>query len=385
MPITITARGSRHQLRVKHALLPRPFYFTFDSAAEARGYGEQLDALLARGIVPGELLAGTPQGDDPLLVELIRAYTLAAAPTDSDNALLDTLLAEVIGLRVSGLSFQWADGFVRSLKLKRNLAPGTIRKRVGALARVVDWHLRRSTPREQLPPANALRLLPRGYSLYTRGEVATLEAQGKGQSGKRDQARDRRLAPGDEARILAVLDGVRRPDRERAIAADPAFRLLFELILVTGLRLREAYSLRVDQLDLPLRIIRVEGSKGHRGQIKPRTVPLGTAMAERLRAWCAGRIGRLFPFWDGTPEDLKPATARLSARFGVAFSYAGVDDLTEHDLRHESTCRWVELRDPRGGWAFSEIEVCRIMGWSDTKMMLRYASLRGEDLAVRMV
>ena len=36
------------------------------------------------------------------------------------------------------------------------------------------------------------------------------------------------------------------------------------------------------------------------------------------------------------------------------------------------------------GWVFSEIEICRIMGWSDTRMMLRYASLRGSDLASRL-
>ena len=45
-------------------------------------------------------------------------------------------------------------------------------------------------------------------------------------------------------------------------------------------------------------------------------------------------------------------------------------DFREHDLRHEATCRWVELRNATG-WVFSEIEVCRIMGWSDTRMMLR--------------
>ena len=151
-----------------------------------------------------------------------------------------------------------------------------------------------------------------------------------------------------------------------------------------GLRLREAYTLRVDQIDLQRRFISVEGSKGHRGQVKPRTVPLKPALAERLRLYLRGRVGRIFSFWDGTPADLKKTTARLSARFSVLFAYARVDDFTEHDLRHEATCRWVELRTPAGGWVFSEIEVCRIMGWTDPKMMLRYTSLRGEDLAARL-
>ena len=75
---------------------------------------------------------------------------------------------------------------------------------------------------------------------------------------------------------------------------------------------------------------------------------------------------------------------RLSARFGTLFAYAGVTDMTEHDLRHCATCMWFGLRDAGGRWVFSEIEICRIMGWSDTRMALRYASLRGEDLAARL-
>lgn len=64
---------------------------------------------------------------------------------------------------------------------------------------------------------------------------------------------------------------------------------------------------------------------------------------------------------------------------------AQVHGLAEHDLRHEATCRWFELRRPGGGgWVFSDIEICRIMGWSDPKMALVYASLRGEDLAARI-
>jgi integrase len=382
MPVNVQPRGARFQLRVKHKLLQRPFFFTFDSDTDARSYGTQLDALLARGVVPNELLADKPKGEDPLLVEIVRGYTQAGAITDSDDELLTTMLPELVGLRVSSLSFQWADHYVRDLKLVRNMAPGTIRKRVGALGRVVDWHLRRITPLDQLPPANALRLLPRGYSLYTRGEATALEAEGR--SSKHDEQRDRRLEPGELADILAALEGERRPDRERALSADPAFRLLFLLILHTGLRLREAYRLRVDQVDLRRGIIRVEGSKGHRGKLKPRTVPLVAELLVELQAWCRGRIGLMFPFWNGTPEDLRPATSRLSVRFGALFDYAGVADVTEHDLRHEATCRWIELRDPRGAWLFSELEICKIMGWSNTNMMLRYASLRGEDLAARL-
>ncbi len=382
MSVSVQARGDKHQLRVKHRLLPKPFFATFGTDAEARSYGDQLHALLERGVVPAELLAPEPKGDDPLLVEVIRQYTKAAPLTESDDLLLGVMLGEIVGVRVSQVTYAWADGYVRRLKA-RKLAPGTIRKRVGALARVLDWRIRMCTPTGAQPLANALRLLPVGYSAYSRAEAVEIEAAGD--EVPRDVHRDRRLTAAELQRITAVLAGQKRDDRERALEVDPAFTMFFWLVIHTGMRLREAYRLRADQVDLQRLVINVEGTKGHRGVLKPRLVPITPALEPLLRAYCRGRIGLLFPFWDGTPDQLKKATARLSARFAVLFDYARVPNVTEHDLRHEATCRWVELRNPRtGSWAYSDIEICRVMGWADPKMMVRYASLRGEDLAARL-
>lgn len=385
MSISVQARGDKHQLRVKHALLPKPYFRTFDTDTEATNYGQQLRALLDQGVVPQELIAAPARGaDDPLLVEIIRGYTKAAPLTDSDDALLGVMLPELAGLRVSGVTYLWAEGYVTGLKTKQHLAPGTIRKRVGVLGRVLDWHLRRISAAGQHPPANPLRLLPRGYSMYTAGDAEALARRDL--EVKHDITRDRRQAPDEEARIVAALAGEKRPDRERGLVVDPEFTMLYHLIADTGLRLREAYRLRVDQVDLARRIIHVDGSKGHRGVIKPRTVPIKAALLARLTVYCRGRVGLLFSFWNGSPLpiELRRTTAKLSTRFGVLFAYAQVPDMSEHDLRHEATCRWVELRRPGGGWVFSDIEICRIMGWTNPKMMLRYASLRGEDLSARL-
>lgn len=387
MSVSVQARGGRFQLRVVHRLLPRPFFHTFPTEPEARTYGDQMQALLDAGVVPAELLAQAPKGDDPLLVEVIRSYVKSQPVTVSDDQLLGVMLSELVGVRVSGVTYAWADAYVRQLKRKRNdggkpLAPGTIRKRVGVLARVLDWRIRMTTPAGEVPLANAMRLLPDGYSAYSRSEAAALQAAD--QPVPQDVTRDRRLGPGDEERILAALAGAKREDREWSLDVDPAFAMLFVLIVHTGMRLREAYRLRADQVDLKRLVINVEGSKGVRGMIKPRQVPIKPVLEPLLRDYLRGRIGRLFPFWDGTEQELKRTTSRLSARFTALFRYAKVPDFSEHDLRHEATCRWVELRSPRGGWAFGDIEICRIMGWTDTRMMLRYASLRGEDLAARM-
>lgn len=382
MAISVQSRSGGFQLRVTHRLLPRPFFHTFADEGAARAYGLQLRGLLDKGIVPAELLAQPAKAvNDVLVATLVRGY-LDGAPglTDSDTELLDSILRlrEVEALRVSGITARWCDDYVRRLKV-RQLAPGTIRKRVGALARVIDWHHRDTGA----TAANALRLMPTGYSQYSQREADELGKRGL--AARSDTARDRRLLPEEGARIRAALEGVKRADRERPWPADPSFVMLFDLILGTGMRLSEAFKLRVDQLDLVRRVARVDGSKGARGKLKPRVVPLRPGLAAQLQAYCAGRIGLLFPYWDGSKPGARAAGQRLSQRFHTLFDYAGVADFTEHDLRHEATCRWFTLRDERGAWVFSDIEICRIMGWTNTQMALRYASLRGEDLAARLV
>lgn len=377
--------GGAQQLRVTHRLLPKPFFWTFkgaDAKAQAEDYRDKLQSLLSRGIVPQEMLAAPAKGEDPLIAEIISQYERSATPTDSDLALLKLIRVETPGLRASALTYAWVEDWVRRLKLEANLAPGSIRKRVGCLARVYDWHLKRVTAKGSAMPANPLRLLPRGYSQYTAADAEHVDEV------KFDETRDRRLAPEEESRIRLALAGVKRVDRERPLQVDEELTLLFDLILDTGLRLREAYTLVPSQIDVEKGFINVQGTKASRGQRKPRTVPLKKHLRPRLREWCKGKRSRVFQsLWDGDTDKkaLARTTARLSVRFMTLFRYAEVHDFTEHDLRHEATCRWFLLRDARGAWVFSEIEICRIMGWTNTKMALRYASLRGEDLADRLL
>jgi integrase len=379
MAINIQARGAGHQLRVTHRLLEKPFFFTFPEEDAARQYGAQLHALLERGIVPQELLdparkAGPGRRVDPLFIEITRDYVQNGSPADSDLDLISAVNDATAGMRVSHITFGWIQTYVESLK-KRERAPSTIRKRIGLMGRIYDRHMAQN--REQVLH-NPFRELPVGYSLYGRDAEVVV----------RDEARERRLAPGEEAAIRATLRGVKRDDRERAWVQKPdvEFELFFDLIASTGLRLLEAYRLRIDGVDAKRRLLHVDGSKGARGAAKPRIVPLSTEMTKRLVSWCGERTGLVFSYWDGdtSRQALKKATGRLSRRFATLFEYAGCADLTEHDLRHEATCRWVTMRAPHGGWLFSDIEVAKVMGWSDLSMMLRYASLRGEDLSSRL-
>lgn len=385
MATSIQTRGGRHQLRVKHALLPRDFFFTFPERPQAEAYRDQLVEMLGKGVVPAALLTKAEgQEDTTALPRVISGYEAAATPAESELPVLKLLRTDLAKITVAEVTYPWVESFVKGMKTKDNLAPGTIRKRVGALARAMDWHFKSVTPKGASVPQNPLRMLPRGYSQYTAAETALVERAGG--EGKVDETRDRRLLPDEEHRCRLALSGTKRVDRERPLAADPELADLFDLILDTGIRLSEGFRLRIEQVDTEKGVLRLEGSKAARGQRKPRVVPLKKHLRDRLRARCKGRkTGLVFSFWDGTLEGVRKTTNRLSARFSTLFEYAAVGDFTEHDLRHEATCRWFELRDDSGRWMFSEIEVCRIMGWTSTKMALRYASLRGEDLADRLL
>lgn len=377
--------GGKFELCIQHKLLPRRVYLTFTDEAQATQYGEQCDRLLRSGIVPAGLVEDKAQPQERLSI-ILRAWINSGTPAPTEVDVLVRLQGELGALRIDDLTYTWAQAWVSDLKLAANYSPGTIRKRVGALSRCLDDYLRKH-PDVQV--ANPLRLLPRGAASYNAKDAAQLEKLDK--KVRLDVVRERRLKPSEYQRIIAALAGEKRHDRERALELPDAdaLRMLFLLIYYTGIRLREAYTLRVSQLKMRERTLRVSSSKQWYGRVKLRDVPMRRELHAALTHYLGlkehGDGELLFPWWDGEPTTLAAVTSRLSARFRTLFEYARCDGLTEHDLRHEATCAWYELKAPDGHWMFRDKEVEKIMGWAPgSKMPARYASFRAEDLAQRL-
>lgn len=369
----------RWEVRITNKLLTRPHYKTCVSRFDAEQYAAQIESLLAQGVVPVELYEQPVRESAITVGRVIREFLASVAVPPSDAKILSLLEASIGGERIASWTYQRVEAWVRQFKIEANLAPGTIRKRVGALARCFDWVLQRYPGRLA---ANPLRSLPKRYSAYTEKESSELKKTGR--SIRVDISRDRRLADGEEAEILRCIDGHKRPDRERPLDMPERdhFRALFLLIINTGLRLREAYSLRAWQIDLDKKTINVGESKRKKGRQVPITPGVYPALVFLKDG--KGDDDLVFPWWPGDRKDLDRVTSRLSRAFARLFEYANCKDLTEHDLRHEATCRWVLLKDRRGNWIYRDNEICKIMGWSDPRQMLRYASLRGSDLSNRL-
>lgn len=363
-------KNGTFELRVVHRALPKAYYTTHDSENDAHRYAERLVAALDRGEVPPELRQA-PAGRQTPASQALRAYLKDAPIAASDRPMVEHL-QETLDVTIEGVTVRWTDAWVAKMKEQR-LAPGTIRKKVESLARAIDWWQRRQHEADEIP-ANPLRTLPRGYSAYAEGDAPAGEAPV-------DVQRDRRLLPGEEARVEAVIRGAKGPGRQRALSLPhrDRFLLLWRLVVATGLRLREAYRLRPEDVRFDLRTIHVPKSKTGRA----RDVP----MTKQVHDWLSEAQpfdSLIFPFWDGTPDDLPRATSRLSQTFARVFEHAECEDLTEHDLRHEATCRWMLMKDEAGRWTFRPEEVRRITGHKNVQQFERYLSLRGSDLAERL-
>jgi len=228
----------------------------------------------------------------------------------------------------------------------RKLTPGSIKKRVGALGRALDLAVHR-----EILSFNPIRNLPKNYAAYTEADGVIIE----------DGIRDRRLEPGEEEKIEAQLQD------------QPDLWLLFHLALETAMRLREMFTLTLDQVDLKKRTIFLEKTKnGDKRQVPLSSVALGF-LTPRLKDREPQAL--LLPFFDG---HLDNTTRRLSYHWQVVAEKAGLTDLHFHDLRHEAICRLFERT------TLSDLEIATISGHRDPRMLKRYANLRASHLAQKL-
>lgn len=376
--------GSWEYVVRRKGLLPKPLYFTFSSEAEGDAYVARLERLLDAGVVPQEFVDSRSSIVTGL--DAIREYVSHHAVSITDRPLLNALASKdvVASARLASIDYRWVQSWVTAMKREENLSPSTIRHYVGALARCFDWCVLRPAPGF---PLNPIRLLPRRYATYSEMDQAAVLAQDL--APKADVERDRRLPPHEEKEINLVLAGARPRRRQRPLTLpwQAALELLFVLAVETAMRLREMYTLSIDQVDLAGRTVALEKTKN--GDKRP--VPLSTVAVAAIKRYqslvAAGERGMagfsfdggwLFPWWDGDKAALGKVSRKLSNQFSRVFDAAGCPDLIFHDLRHEATSRLYEKT------TLTDLQIAKITGHKTLAVLRRYANLRGSDLAARL-
>ncbi len=132
----------------------------------------------------------------------------------------------------------------------------------------------------------------------------------------------------DQSKLLQILAGAKTPGGRRD-------RVLFELMLRTGIRLGSALALRGDDVDLEAQEIRLRHTKGDREQI----VYLNRSIADLLAGFIESRSGSLFVGPTGaqiTPRHIQRRLHEWLDRAGIARAYS------PHSLRHSFAVRLLQ-------------------------------------------
>lgn len=235
-------------------------------------------------------------------------------------------LRRVLGkLPVEDLKLATMEGY-RDLRLKEGAAPRTVSQELVGL-RAAWNHASRSG---QVPP----RLLPevrvkvRGYVLNHRTPT--------------------------EAEVAALLPYLR-----------PEHALALHLLTATGARIGEIVYLRRKAIDLPTRLIHLDGKTG------PRTFPL----TEDLEALLQGRL-------DGTDRPLldlpRHADQAIRAAIARACARAGVPPFTPHGLRRLAVVRMAQA-------GVDVATAATITGHRPEVMLGTYRTVRPEELLEAML
>lgn len=194
----------------------------------------------------------------------------------------------------------------------------------------------------------------------------------KGSRPKLPRGRDRRLLPGEEARLLAACRAYGGP-----------LEAIVALALETAMRRGEIAAMRWEHLDRRARVLRVPETKTG----EPRRVPLSSRVLEVLDGLASpqGRPRRIDGYvWGVTANAITQAFGRVVKRalkdYEVECTAAGEEPdprmlrgLRFHDLRHEATSRLFEK-------GLNPMQVAAITGHKTLQMLKRYTHLRAEDL-----
>jgi integrase len=342
-------RNGKFHYTVTNKLLPNGrTYLTFETEGEGDAYTKKLEALLNAGKIPIEFAA--KKNAISTIADAIDQYIDAVDVPDSDQSLLAILRSREGSRSISKLDYDWADNFVLGMK-QSNLSPSTIRHHVGALARCFDWIKRRG---DTLLVSNPLRELPKRYASGHKAEVE----------------RDRRLSAAEEIESKRIILGGKPVNKQRGFEFErpQEFLMLFIIAIESGMRLSEIYTLDKSQIDFKETTIFLDKTKNGDKRQVPMTSILHTALKDYVATLDAEA---LFSF-EGSRKQI---SSRISQTFGRIFEAAECGDFTFHGLRHEATCRFYERTK------LTDVKIAKILGWRSLRMALRYANLRGSDLA----
>ena len=319
---------------------------TFRSKKDAQAWARQIEAEMDKG----QFIDQAPAREVTLgdLVSLYKKEVTAQRPSEdsriAEKARLDRFLRDEAALcsyAVANLKPEHFEDY-RDRRLAqpvgqrgKTIAPGTVRRELTLLKRVIDYRKRR------------LGLL-----------VNPVNTEDVRRPAVHDE-RDVRLGESQKERLLD----------ECGQARNPWLRPLVELGFETGARRGSLLRLAWEDVDLEGRTAVLRGVKNSRNPDVVIDHPIGLSprAVEVLNSLPRSIDGKVFPV----------SANALRLAFNRAREKAGVPHFRFHDTRHERTSSLFEA-----GW--SMVQVMAQTGHKDPKSVKRYANLTKEHLAAEL-
>ena len=326
---TLRKRGTKWQVQVRrkgHPAISRSFV----RKADAELWARQMEAKADRHEIPLDYkrLETIPMRD--LIVRYRDEVVTRKRGVEVETFILNAFLRQnIVHLPLSRIRSHHFSEY-RDQRLAR-MQPVTVRRELGILRHMFSIAAKEWGFQGLANPLDGI-LMPSG-----------------------SRPRDRRLMPGDHARLLNAA----------ARGRNPLMVSLVSFAIKTGMRRGEMLNMRWTDIGWSKRTLHIAQTKtGY-----PRTIPLSrTAIDVLAKAQGAGHNEeRVFPM---SANAVRLAWERLVRR-------AHIDDLHFHDLRHEAISRFFEM-------GLSMPEVALISGHRDMRMLARYTHLRAEEVAKKL-
>lgn len=324
--MAVEKRGSAWRVRIRRRGYP-DISATFDRKADAEAWERKILREM-------DLNTYIPQESRVTVEEALESYLQSPACLNRKTPPTRSILARIKkrfgSLRIQSITPSLVAGW-RDQLLSEHLNPWTVKHHLNTLSVVLK---------------HAVQEMGAQYN----GGSNPVQKVAKPSTAS--NARDRRLLPGEEEKLLEALKEQRN-----------SYMLpLVQFAIETAARQGEILRLLWDDVDLNRRIMLLRNTKNG----EDRVVPLSSRALEILKA-LPRESERVFPV----------SQTLVVQAWQRACSKAKISNLRFHDLRHEAISRL-------GDRGFSVLELSTISGHKTLSMLKRYTHLHVEALAKKL-
>jgi len=312
--------------RVQIELRGQREYKTFKLKSLAQQWAKQRESELQRG-----LLASVDDAQKTPLLVVIKQYSERVSPlkrSRSDKFMLAHIEKHFGRHRLISLQSKDISDF-RDHRLREGRAPATVVKELNLFRVLIDYAI---NDMGIYLPANPARMV--------KNPVVK-------------NSRDRIISPAEEKLLFTAFN-------------HPMLPHITRLALETACRLGELLNMEWEHINFQHRTLAIPHTKTD----VPRTIPLSSDAIKTLKKIPRQEGGgRVFSCW-----------ARIDSFENVfrrAVKNADLEDFRFHDLRHTATSRLAQ-KIP------NVVELSRITGHTDLKMLSRYYHISAKDLAKKL-